>query len=195
MPLTPRLRPAPSPQQRWTQRGPTPSLQRCLPLTDPTGRVEPPATTQNLPLLFPGLTGDGVRQLAGLYRAGSSWRPSSSSIRGAGGHHIFSKAAFPESIHNRMFSISRFLITQLGWDHQAMSNEQRKQYMQILASRALAHVLPNQPHTMCDEMRVAYWTLRAGNATHGQARWLVMHALRNLRQLGIRGPIRIPYGP
>lgn len=131
--------------------------------------------TRMLAVLFPKLFTAG-RQVAGMYRIGKAG--------GTLGHHVLAKGAFPKSVWNRMFAISQQAIKDLGWNHDNMTRMQRYLYRELFKR--------GTGHTMKDHMMISYAALRAGGATHEQARWLVAQALRNLRRAGIRKPIHLP---
>src|SRR5215204_1453164 len=132
------------------------------------------ALTRALILIFPRLFAYG-RQVVGLYRIGTA---------DTLGHHIFAKSAFPKWAWNRMLAISGEAMRALRWSHDAMTSMQKYLFRELARRGGV--------HTMKDHIRIAYAALRHGGATHEQARWLVAQALRNLRQLGIRHPSRLP---
>lgn len=105
-----------------------------------------------------------------------------------GGHHVHAKAAFKESMEydpRSGFSISRDFMKSKGWNHQDMTNAQRRGFKELKDS--------GRPNTMREQSRIAVDALKAGGASHSEARSLVAESLMNLREQGVRAPTNIPW--
>lgn len=104
-----------------------------------------------------------------------------------GGHHVHSKVAFNGTTYDSDdgFAISQKFMSDNGWEHQAMTNEQRKLFKELKNS--------GRPNTMREHSRIAVEALIAGGATREEARSLVAESLLNLRSQYVRNPSRIPW--
>jgi hypothetical protein len=74
----------------------------------------------------------------------------------------------------------------MGWDHQLMTNEQRRLFKELAKS--------GRPNTLVEHTRIAVEALVAGKATRDEARSLVTQSLLNLREQLVKDPTRIPWG-
>jgi RHS repeat-associated protein len=105
-----------------------------------------------------------------------------------GGHHIHAKSAFKGVASydpNTGFSISQEYMNQRGWNHQAMTNEQRSLFKELAAS--------GRPNTLTEHTNIAVKALQAGGASLQEARNLVGESLNNLRNQGVTTPSNIPW--
>ncbi|MCO6519407.1 RHS repeat-associated core domain-containing protein, partial [Snodgrassella sp.] len=105
-----------------------------------------------------------------------------------GGHHVHAKAGFKNNLNydpKKGFSISQDYMNQQGWRHQDMTNYQRKAFTELFNS--------GRPNTLAEHTRIAVGALKAGGATHQQARNLVAQSLWNLRSQGVTSPSNIPW--
>jgi RHS repeat-associated protein len=105
-----------------------------------------------------------------------------------GGHHPHAKASFkdhPTYSKEEGFSISKDFMEKNKWDHQEMTNMQRKLFDELAAS--------GSPNTLKEQSRIAVEALKAGGASEAEARSIVAQSLRNLREQGVRAPTRIPW--
>jgi RHS repeat-associated protein len=108
--------------------------------------------------------------------------------RDVGGHHVHAKAAFRDDINYDLrqgFSISQDFMQRMGWDHDAMTQYQRRAFNDLAKS--------GNPNTMQEQSRIAVEALMAGGATRDQARSVVSESLRNLRNQNVRQPTGIPW--
>ena len=109
--------------------------------------------------------------------------------RTVGGHHVHAKAAFKESTEYNPrsgFSISRDFMKSKGWNHQDMTNAQRRGFKELKDS--------GRPNTMREHTRIAVDALEAGGALPSEARALVAESLHNMRAQGVRAPTNMPWG-
>jgi hypothetical protein len=105
-----------------------------------------------------------------------------------GGHHIHQKAAFegnPNYDLNKALALPNSQIDANGWNHQAMTREQRRLQDELARS--------GRPNTMVEQTRIAVEALVAGGATKDEARKMVAESLNNLRNAGARSPTGIPW--
>jgi hypothetical protein len=105
-----------------------------------------------------------------------------------GGHHVHAKAGFKNAAQyskSKGFSISQKYMKDLGWDHQATTNAQRRLFNELAGS--------GRANTLKEHTRIAVEALQAGGATREQARSLVAQSLKNLREQGARIPSNIPW--
>ncbi|MGO0060741.1 hypothetical protein ACTID9_12140 [Brevibacillus fluminis] len=109
--------------------------------------------------------------------------------KNAGGHHIHAKAGFRGHATyspDEGFAISQQFMRDMGWDHQLMTNEQRRLFKELAKS--------GRPNTLVEHTRIAVEALIAGKATRDEARYLVTQSLLNLREQLVKDPTRIPWG-
>ncbi|WP_438498560.1 RHS repeat domain-containing protein, partial [Paenibacillus sp. IHBB 3054] len=104
-----------------------------------------------------------------------------------GGHHVHAKAGFKGTTYDSKegFAISQQFIKDNGWDHQSMTNEQRRLFKELKSS--------GRPNTMREHSRIAVEALMAGGATRLEARSFVAESLLNLRNQYVRNPSGIPW--
>jgi hypothetical protein len=76
-------------------------------------------------------------------------------------------------------------MTQNGWDHGAMTAEQRKQQDALAAS--------GKANTQQVQNNIAQQALVAGGATSAQAKDLTKRSADNLKQQGVKKPSGIPW--
>ena len=104
------------------------------------------------------------------------------------GHHVHAKSAFknhPNYRVSKAFSVSNEFMDSKGWDHQLMTNMQRKLFKSIDDG-----TLPN---TLTSHTAIAVEALVAGGASRAEARSLVAKSLQNLRDQGVYFPTDVPW--
>ena len=87
--------------------------------------------------------------------------------RDVGGHHVHAKAGFRGHAtysEKEGFAISQEFMREMGWDHQLMTNEQRRLFKELAQS--------GRPNTLFEHTRIAVEALIAGKATRDEARYL-----------------------
>jgi hypothetical protein len=105
-----------------------------------------------------------------------------------GGHHVHAKAAFKNIIQydpKKGFSVSQKLMSDMDWDHQAMTKTQRQLFKELAES--------GRTNTLAEQSRIAEEALIAGGASPTDAKILVELSLDNLAQQGVTVPSNIPW--